>query len=119
MSEEVHYKGKIKLVPKLENEDLEQQCYRILKDSGIDELPSYCDTWVEMMMDEMYDEYVIHDTNLYEILFKKDVNQSDVFNAYELPDGTIGYEVAYYNGGCDFGEAIAIALDKVVYGVEH
>lgn len=118
MSEEVHYKGKIKLVPKLENEDLEQQCHRVLKENGINKLESYCDTWIEMMY-EHYNTYIIHDSNLYEVLSKEDVDETDVFNAYSLPDGTIGYEVAYYNGGCCFDEAIALALDKVIYGVEY
>ena len=37
----------------------------------------------------------------------------DIFNAHDNGDGTIGYEVMYYNGGCSFNEAIEYALEDM------
>lgn len=38
MSETVRYSGKLKLIPKLENESLEDQCKRILREHNYFEL---------------------------------------------------------------------------------
>ena len=37
----------------------------------------------------------------------------DIQNAHDNGDGTIDYEVMYYNGGCSFNEAIEYALDDI------
>ena len=38
---------------------------------------------------------------------------SDIFNAHDNNDGTIDYEVLYYNGGCSFDEAVEYAIDNM------
>ena len=45
MSETVRYTGKLKLIPKLENESLEDQCKRILREHNYFELNEYYDSW--------------------------------------------------------------------------
>ena len=37
----------------------------------------------------------------------------DIQNAHDNGDGTIDYEVMYYNGGCSFNEAIEYALEDM------
>ena len=114
MSEVVHYTGKIKLVEKLPNETLEYQCKRILAQHGYTELESYCDSWNEMLYEEMYEKYVIVNGDLYEVIEKNDKKyDTDVFNASDNKDGSYNYEVMFYNGGCSFSEAIEIALDGI------
>ena len=113
MSETVHYTGRLKLVEKLENETLEEQCKRILKWHKYTELNKYCDTWEEMLCDEFYKKYVIYNEDIYEVVELKDRCNRDVFEAIENSDGSISYVVMYYNGGCSFDEAIGYALDKL------
>ena len=114
MSETVHYTGKIQLVHKLPNETLEEQCKRILEEHNYFELNSYCDSWIEMLCEELYERYVIAGGEVYKVVEKnyKDMDE-DIFNAHENGDGTIDYEVMYYNGGCSFNEAIEYALEDM------
>ncbi len=114
MSEVVHYTGKIKLVEKLPNETLEEQCKRVLAQHGYIELDSYCNSWNEMLYEEMYEKYVIANDNLYEVIEKKNKEyDTDIFNIFDNKDGSYNYEVMFYNGGCSFSEAIGIALDRI------
>lgn len=116
MSETVHYTGKVKLVEKLNNETLEEQCERILREHNFTELEKYYDSWEEMFYEELYGKYVIHDEDesIYKIIEKNyEDTEYDIFNAHENKDGTISYEVMYYNGGCSLSEAIVEALDNM------
>lgn len=110
MSETVHYKGKIKLLEKLPNETLEEQCKRISLEYGIEDAFECYDSWEEAFYQELYDDYIIARGNVYKLLECNELDSEDVFNAYENPDGTIGYDVVYYNGGCGLSEAIEEAL---------
>lgn len=114
MGEVVHYTGKIKLVEKLYNESLEEQCKRVLVQHKYTQLNSYCSSWEEMLCDEMYDNYVIVNNNLYEIVEKNDKEyDNDIFNISKNKDGSYNYEVMFYDGGRTFSEAIAIALNNI------
>ena len=114
MSETVHYTGKLQLVHKIPNEPLEEQCKRILAEHNYFELNSYCDSWIEMLCDELYESYVIAGGEVYKVVEKnhKDMDE-DIFNAHDNGDGTIDYEVMYCNGGCSFNEAIERALENM------
>lgn len=114
MSEIVHYTGKIQYVEKLQNETLEEQCKRILSEHNHNDLYNYYDSWVEMLCDELYGEYIVAYGKIYKILDKnpKDTD-GDIFNAHYNRDGTIDYDVMYYNCGCSLNEAIERALDSL------
>lgn len=114
MSEIVHYTGKLQLVDKLPNETLEEQCKRILVEHNYLDLDNYCDSWREMLCDKFYERYVVASGDVYKVVEKnyKDMNE-DIFNAHDNTDGTIDYEVMYYNGGCSFNEAIEYALEDM------
>lgn len=113
MSEVVHYKGKIKLVEKLPNETLEEQCKRVLAEYDYHELPSYFSSWEEMLNEELYNRYVVANENIYKVIEKLDKQyHHDIFNATNNKDGTYDYEVMYYNGNCGFSEAIENALNR-------
>lgn len=114
MSETVRYTGKLELVEKLKNETLEEQCKRILNWHKYWELNKYCDSWEEMLCDELYEKYVIHNEDIYEVIEQKYKDTDyNIFEAHKNADGTISYEVMYYNGGCSFDEAICEALDNI------
>ena len=114
MSEIVHYTGKITPVGKLLNETLEEQCKRILAEHNYFELNGYCDSWREMLYEELYERYVIACGEVYKVIEKNNKNMDyDIFNAHDNEDGTIDYEVMYYDGGCSFNEAIEYALEDM------
>ena len=114
MSEMVHYTGKIAPVDKLPNETLEEQCKRILAEHNYFELNGYCDSWREMLYEELYERYVIACGEVYKVIEKnhRDIDE-DIFEAYDNGDGNINYEVMYYDGGCSFDEAIEEALENM------
>lgn len=107
MSETVHYIGTLKEVEKLKGETLEEQCKRIL-DKKLEE---YYNSYQEMLLDEYYKKYVICNNILYSVEMK-DATYNDVFNMSYNLDGTIRFEVKYYDGGCSFIEAIETAFNN-------
>ena len=114
MSEMVHYSGKLEVVDTLPDETLEEQCKRILAKHNYFELDSYCDSWREMLCEELYERYVIANDTIYEVVEKKHRSiDEDIFEAHANLDGSIEYEVMYYNGGCSFNEAIEYALEDM------
>ena len=114
MSEMVRYTGKLRLKEKLPNETLEEQCKRILFEHNYFELQYYYDSWKEMLCYELYERYVIYNNEVYEVIEKnyRDFYDS-IFEAYKNDNGTIDYQVVYYNGGCGFTEAIEEALNNI------
>lgn len=111
MSEDVYYRGKVKLLERNLEETLEEQCKRIFNQ----ELKkSYHETYADALLEEHYDEYIIYDGNLYSIGDLEDVDIYDeLFKSKRIDDKNIGFEVKYYNGGCSLTEAIHQALDNL------
>ena len=110
MSETVYYKGKLKDVVRLDNETLEEQCKRIINCELDDD---YYKTFKEMLLDEYYDKYVIYGDILYSIVEKISLDaDGSIFNMSNDDDGTLNFEVRYYNGGCSFDEAIEHAFER-------
>lgn len=111
MSETVHYKGILIEMEKLKNETLENQCKRLLNNV---ELSDYCDTYQEMFEDEFYQQYFIFNNIIYKVDNKQDIDPDDsIFIANKNENGTIEFEVKYYNGGCSFNEALEEALENM------
>jgi len=109
MSQQETRIGKIKLIDKLENENLEDQCKRIL---GIKQLDNYYDSYKEAIND-CDGRYIVHNNNVYEVIEDRECCGDDIFEAKENSDGTISYVLSYYNGGCGFTEAIEESLDRL------
>ncbi len=88
MSETVHYKGKLTPTGKTLAE---------FDPNAVD------------IYDHYYDAVEI-DGMVYAVE-KTDIDPDyDIFNSTKNEDGTIDFEVKYYNGGCGFNEAIDEAL---------
>lgn len=111
MSEDVRYSGKLMLVTKLNTETLEEQCKRICNEIGY-ELTKWCDTYEELVRDELYDNYIILEDRLYKMEYTCDQN-GEYFEANYDAEGNIKFEVGFYNGGCDLHEAIEEAYEKL------
>ena len=108
MSQQETRIGKVRLVEKLEDETLEEQCKRLLNDIPLNK---WCDTYKEMIYD--YDNYAICNGNIYEIIKNKDYCGEDIFIANKNKDGTISFTLNYYNGGCGFCEALEKAIKNM------
>lgn len=116
MSQQETVTGKLKLIPKLPNETLEDQCKRICNDKGyfLEEpydLENY--SYLEYLQDEFYGKYVDYKGDLYEVIQKKDLDDLSIFNISKNQDGTFDFTLSYYNGGCCFSEAIGYAFEDM------
>lgn len=109
MSETVHYKGTLTKFEKQENETLEDQCKRL---SDNKEIPSYYDSYIEFFSDEYYQHYIIIDNDIYSISKKSIDIDDEIFESKRINKHVIEFQVKYYNGGCNFNEAIEEALKK-------
>jgi len=109
MSEVVYYKGKLKPVDFLINETLEERCKRIIGDV---ELEDCYDSYQEKLMDDYdyYEDYIIHNDILYSVEKNRLDPEQSMFTSKRNDDGTVNFEVRYYNGGTSFDEAIEYAL---------
>tara|TARA_R110002049_G_scaffold143473_3_gene305578 strand:+ start:131 stop:400 length:270 start_codon:yes stop_codon:yes gene_type:complete len=87
MSETVHYKGK--LIPTGKT------------------LEEYDPTAIDS--DDLNEDAVEIKGLIFEVE-KEDHQYSDIFTSSKNDDGSINFEVKYYDGGCGFSEAIDYAL---------
>ena len=104
---EYHY-GKLRLLPKLENETLESQCERICLEKQIG--VNYGDSCLETL--EEYRHLYIHSgDNLYEIFEHIESNDQDSeMRIFPNSDGTLTFVGQFYNGGTYLGEMLDDAL---------
>ena len=99
MSETEHFKGKLTPTGKT----VEQ--YMKFVDT-----PSYYDNKTEHFNDEFCSVAVEIDGEVYAIVRNEYEDGDDIFESSKNEDGTIDFQVKYYNGGCGFGEAMEEAL---------
>lgn len=91
MSDTVHYKGKLTPTGKT--------------------LEQYAGKDADIYDDALYNKVVEIDGLIWEVS-KEDIDPcADIFRATENEDGSISFEVRYYNGGCCFTEAIDTAIE--------
>ena len=112
--------GKIKLISRLENETNLEFIKRTAPDYFNEEIYNkYFDEddkesiglFLDYVVDELpYENFVIVNDQLYEIIDDEDIAENDIFRLEDLGNGEFSYFVSYYNGGCGFGEAIEEAF---------
>jgi len=114
MSETVHYKGIATKINQVNGKTLMQVAKDILKDRN-KEIADYYDNAIECLCDSFYREFFYHSKT--QTLYKLDNNEyepdEDIIKANQKEDGTIEYELRYYNGGAGFDECIEEAFDKL------
>lgn len=113
MSEQETVCGKLKLLNKLSDETLEQQCKRIYSERFTPREVPYWDSFEEDLMDDGYKKFTIYDDNLYEVISKENFDSYNIFDIKKTEDGTFDFVLSYYNGGCSFDEAIEHAFNKM------
>ena len=119
MSCQEFHVGKLILLPKKDNETLEEQCKRICYDKCLtsnseEEIIQKYDSFKDYISIEWQGIYFIYKDDLYEV--DEDVNtygDDDVYQAERLSNGNIYYITSFYNGGCYFNEALEDCLDKL------
>jgi hypothetical protein len=112
MSEVEHQKGKITEIIPLAGEDCEDLAKRLLENRNI-VYEDYYDSYGACLTDNFPELIVIVDGKIYEYEVTEIDPYADISNATMNPDGTIDFEVKYYNGSCGFGEAIEKAINKM------
>lgn len=113
MSDDVHYKGKLKRLAVEGHEEIETYAKTYVEEQG-DELKSYCDDYTEHLRYEYNDKFVVIDDILWEVITKEEQDAyGSVFNLRHSKDDEYTYEVKYYNGGCGFEEALQEAFDEM------
>jgi len=113
MSETENHKGKLRIVPLLDGESLEEQCERIciLNSCRFDQ--RYHNTWVDCLIDEAYSEFIIVNNILFEIYDHKRFDDYS-FEVTEDPDGTYSFVGSFYNGGTCLSEMLEDGLLQII-----
>ena len=113
MSETEHWVGKLVPVLCYDDSDLEEQCKFICEGRGLTELDSYYESYQEYLEDQYYEEYYIGNNIIYEVKRKEIDPYDDIHNAVKMPDGSIAFEIRWYNGGASYRELLDVALDEM------
>lgn len=111
MSETVHYRGRMTEIKPRHSVDLNGVAREICDSRGL-EKQSFHRDYVELLCDELYDEYITINQKLFSLEKVELDCDEEIMRAEQNLDGSISYEVRYYNGGCGFNEAVEEALDK-------
>jgi len=115
MSQMEYHLGKIKLLPRLNHESLDEQCKRVYSekypDLAADEVN---DDWIDILLfsSHSYQKYIIHNNDLYEVFDHKEVEEDDC-ELKSIGDDTYEFRMAFYNGGTCLGECIGWELDRL------
>jgi hypothetical protein len=110
MSRTEHHLGK--LIPVELTGTVEETCKSILKEMDIPE-SIWFDNFREQLEDECYKKYLVTDDAIYKIESEEIDPYEDIAKATKNEDGSISFEVKYYNGGCGFSEAIEAAIERM------
>lgn len=106
MSETKHYTGKLVPLNRKGGETLEEQCKRCMNGRP---LPNYYDSYEEWITDVKSGAVLSHGGILYSVIRDMIDDDRDIFKARAIGE-EIHFDVKYYNGGCNFEEAINIAI---------
>ncbi len=83
------------------------------QDSNL-KLPEYYKNYIEFLADMISEEYILIHNKLYYISYDNEIEtDDDIYEATLNEDGSIDYEVKFYNGACGFSEAIEEAVDNI------
>jgi len=111
MSRTEHLVGKLK--PVKHGHDVEAVCKEILDNANVDK-EEYYDSYQEKLADWSDGGYLVINGLVYQVEVNKQDPDTDIAKAKNNEDGTVDFEVRYYNGGCSFQEAVESAL-KTIY----
>lgn len=117
MSDIVHYRGKLVEIKPRRSRTIQEIAKDLIDKHGIEESDYWrkyhTDDYVHLLQSERF-EYVSHDDKLYEIISKIKLDaEDDIIRVEKNVDGTLDFEMRYYNGGGSLQEAIGSGLTKL------
>lgn len=115
MSETVHHKGTATKVTIPNNKSLEDFCLELILDRHSRHFIEYYDSYVECLCNDFSLEFYYHKET--DTLYKLDNKEYDlddeIIEAKKQENGTINYELRYYNGGAGFHECMDQAFNEI------
>jgi len=111
MSETVWYKGRLTEIKPTQTRTIESIARTIFDERGLEFIG--VPTYLEALCDELEDEYFFHGGKLYSMTKDEQEEYQDIIKAKTNKDGTIDYELKFYNGGTCFDECLDEALDEL------
>jgi hypothetical protein len=116
MSDIVHYKGILWEIHPSEGKTLQGMAKQIFEDEGHDisdySKEFYRGDWIKTLCG--YSEnYITFNYKLYQIKSVEIDPNDDIITASLNEDGSIDFELKYYNGGASMKEAMASAMKKL------
>jgi hypothetical protein len=114
MSRTVHYRGIATKIEQPTDKTLIDVAKDILKGRNKN-IASHYRNAIDCLVQEFYSEYFYHPKtqNLYSITKTEYDSEEDIIKAEPKEDGTIEYELRYYNGGAGFDECMVAAFNKI------
>jgi len=92
---------------------VDEVVYNWLKDNEKPKYYTLPEDNLELFRDELYDEYILLNDIVFEIIDDKNLEDDDIFELTKNNDGTYSYLLRYYNGGCGFDEALETAYENM------
>jgi len=112
MSDIEYHIGKLKLLPRLKFEPLDEQCKRIYLETH-DYPTEEVEDWIDYLVyEDSYETYMVHNNDLYWIFDHSEVNDDDC-SLNPLGNDMYEFRVGFYNGGTCLEECIGWELDKL------
>lgn len=110
---ETHF-GKLRKIEIEPNQTVEEWCLnKCLEISDYNELPSYYDSWKDLLKYEFDRNYFFIDDQIW-VSFDHIESEDDDINYMNLnEDGTITFIMQFYNGGTCLSELIEEGLEKL------
>ena len=109
MSDYVRYKGKLSLVEsKGSLQDTARHCLMVE-----DKLLCETEDAADILQDLCYKKYVVVGEDIYKMTSTELPYEDSFFDATRNEDGTISFQVQYYNGGCCLSEAVEEAIKEM------
>jgi len=108
MSQDRHQKGKITRVTLKEGQTDEDFAREFLKGKK----DPFFDDFLEELMEEHYKEFILIHDELYHLV---EEDTTSTLHAKLNDDGSIDFDVKYYDGGASLEEAIEAALRNLPY----
>lgn len=112
MSETVTHIGKLRKVD-LGKNSIELFAESYLMERGKTVIPSYCSNWTEFLLESYYNEFIMVDKILYEIIEDKKSSYEDICFLIDNGDGTFDYVMQFYNGGTCLSEMIEDGFENL------
>lgn len=109
MSQQETHIGILLKIDKLEETSVEEWCKEYcIQNNKTKEI--YYDSWTEYFSDELRDNFIVVNNNIYKIIQDKEIDDDDIFEAHINEFGQVEYLLSYYTGGCGFSEALEEAV---------